>query len=324
MYSGKKWLLASACIVLQTLLYAGPVRCEFIDRTVAVVNGEIILYSDIQAQILLLKKVMPDLKIDDPEQKAKIERDVLTQLIRQRLTEQEVKRLKITVPNAEVDASVENVKKQNQVTQEQFEYVLKQNGQTLEKFREGIKKELERGRLLERVLKAKTVITDQQIEAALRGETGDKAVSKNKVRLGIILLPADEKKGGYQAAEKTGREILDKLKGGADFRKLAREHSKGPAAQEGGDIGFISTDDLAPAVSAAVSGLQKDQVSNLVRAEGGYYILKVFDIDQEKQNKSDPMVREKVRRELFQKEVDRKFDEWVRDLEAKSFIQISL
>ncbi len=314
-------------ILLAFVLFCAPLPCvaadsTVLDRTVAIVNGEIILYSEILEQEKWMEKFAPDIKLSDPETKAKVEKEILSQMIRQKLTEQEVKRMKINISNAEVDEQLEQVMRENRLSKYQFEATLKESGQTIEKFRDGIKKELERNRLIERMLRSKTVITDAQVDAFLKSDSGLVA-GEEKIRLGIIFLPVDS---AHPAAEveKTGLEISEKLKAGGDFRQFARQYSKGPAVQEGGDIGFLSHEELSPGLAGAVKDLKKGEMTGLVKGSNGYYILKVFDIDQQKLSKSDPSAREKVRKELYQKELNRKFDEWVRNLESKAFIQISL
>ena len=95
---------------------------------------------------------------------------------------------------------------------------------------------------MERVLKSKVVISDQQVEAYLKGEKGESATTSQKIHLGLIVLPVGDKFGKPEEVEKTGREILDKLKGGADFQALAKQYSKGPAAQDGGDLGYMAAE----------------------------------------------------------------------------------
>lgn len=309
--------------LLCVALSVDPARAEVIDRVVANVNGEIILYSELQDQIKVVEKIRPDVTAD-ASNRPQLERDVLTQLVRQKLTEQEVKRLKIVVTNAEVELQIARIMEQSKLTKPQLEYVLKQSGQTFEKYREGVKKDLERDRLLERTLKSKVVVTDAQVDAYLKSQGSGPVVSTETIRLGIILLPADERNIKFADAEKLGREILQKLKGGAEFRNMAIQYSKGPAAQDGGDIGYIAADELAPYISSAIKGLKRDEISGLVRGPNGYYILKVLDLGQQRKDKSDTTVREKARNDLYQKEVNRKFEEWVKNLEAKSFIQTSL
>ncbi|MGA2935784.1 MAG: SurA N-terminal domain-containing protein [Syntrophobacteraceae bacterium] len=314
----------AVCMIFAGVLSCANARAETVDRIVANVNGEIILYSELRQQIKILEKNMPTLNVADPTKKAQIEREILTQMIRQKLADMEAERLKVTVATSEVDLRVQQILEQNHSTMAQLEVSLKATGQTLDKFRAQIKKDMERERLVERVCNSKVLIGDKQIEAFLSGEKGESASTSQKVHLGLIVLPVGDKYAKPEDAEKTGREILDKLQGGADFRSLAKQYSKGPAAQDGGDVGYLAGDELAPFIAQGIHNLRKDQVSGLVQGPGGYYIIKIFDIDSKKVSKSDAALREKVRRNLYEQEVNRKFEEWVHDLESKAFIQISL
>jgi peptidyl-prolyl cis-trans isomerase SurA len=177
---------------------------------------------------------------------------------------------------------------------------------------------------VERVCKSKVLIGDKQVEAFLTGENGEYAATSQKVHLGLIVLPVGDKYAKPEEAEKTGLEILEKLKGGADFQSMAKQYSKGSTAQDGGDVGYLAADEIAPFIAQGIRNLRKDQVSGLVQGPGGYYIIKIFDIASKQVSKSDPGVREKARKTLYEQEVNRKFEEWVHDLESRAFIQISL
>ena len=319
-----KFATLTVCVIVAVALSCATARTETVDRIVANVNGEIILYSELQQEVNVLQKQTPTMDLSDPATRSKAEHDVLTQLIRQKLTDAEIERLKVVVTKPEVEATISQIAEQNHTDMAQFEQKLKANGLTMEKFREQVRKNLERNRLMERVLTSKVLITDQQVEAYLHGEDGESAITSQKVRLGLILLPVNEKSGKPAEVEKTGREILDKLKNGADFRNMAKQYSKGPAADEGGDIGYMSAEELAPYIAQGIKNLKKDEISDLVQGPGGFYILKIIDFESKKLSKSDPATREKVRRSLFDREVNRRFEEWVHDLESKAFIQISL
>jgi peptidyl-prolyl cis-trans isomerase SurA len=305
------------------LVWFGSIRAETLDRIVAVVNGDIILYSELQEQIRALTKAAPDLKMDDPALRNKVERELLQEMIRNRLTDQEIRRLKIVVTSREVDEAVDAIKQENHFTDAQFEYVIQQQGQTRDQFRQGIKKEMERSRLVERVLKSKTIITPEQVDAYLKSE--ESALSEKR-RLAILFLPYPEGASTQKVEEvdKQARDISNRLKGGADFSNLAKEYSKGPAAPEGGDLGYISVDELSPQIEAATRGLKPGETTDLLKTPAGYFILKVIDIRREKKGSLDTSAREKAQRQLLQIEMNRKFQDWVRDLESRSFIQISL
>ncbi len=303
--------------------WLGVVQAETLDRIVAVVNGDIILYSELQEQVRLLTKMSPDLKLDDPARRVQVEREVLQEMVRNHLADQEIRRLKIVVTPREIDEAVNSIKRENRFTDAQFDYMIQQQGQTREQFRQGMKKEMERSRLVDRVLKSKTIITPEQVDAYIKSE-GSGLVEKR--RLAIIFLPypegADTKK--TEEIDKLARDVMNRLKGGADFAKLAREYSKGPAAPEGGDLGFIATEELSPQIETATRGLKPGEVTELIKSPAGYFILKLVDTRREKQDSVDSNAREKAQRQLFQIEVNRKYQAWVRDLESRAFIQISL
>lgn len=316
-------LMVRLCLIIVCLVFVGVVQAETLDRIVAVVNGDIILYSELQAELRQVSQMSPDLKLDDPARRSQVERELLQQMIRDRLADQEARRLKIVVVAREVDETIESIKQENHFTDAQLDNMIQQQGQTRERFRQGIKKELERSRLVERVLKSKTIITQEQVDAYLKNEqTG----FTEKRRLAIIFLPYPEGAESQKREEvdKQARDVHNRAKGGEDFANLAKAYSKGPAAGDGGDLGYIGADELAPFIEAATRGFKPNDITELIKTPSGYFILKVVDIRREKQGTVDANTREKARRQLFQTEVNRKFMEWVRDLEARAFIQISL
>lgn len=319
--------LCRVCTILCCLLLChGTAWAEKLDRIVAVVNGDIILYSEIQDSIKKLVQNSPEVKLDDPQTKMQLEKQMLQQLIRERLTDQEVKRLKIVVTKSDVDETIERIKSENHFSDEQLDETIQKMGKTREQFREEMKKEMERSRLLERALKSKIVITNEQVDAVLKSKGGDVSETKERRRLSMIFLPVPQGSGSRETeeAERLGKELHGRLKQGADFAKLAREHSKGPAAEEGGDIGYVATDELSPFIEEATRGLARDEISRLVKTPQGFYILKVTDVKRERILSGDAGNREAARRMLYQQEMTKRFEEWARELESKAFIQISL
>ncbi len=321
--------LLPAVAMVAMLLAVAPARAETVDRIVAKVNGDVILNSEVQERLRVLEKGAPQLNLQNPENRAKVEKDVLRQMVRERLTDQEVTRLKISVQKAEVDKKVEDKKQENHLTDAQMEYVLVQEGTTLDKFRERVKQELEHQRLMERVLQSKVMITESQIdEAQQRMASGSGAGARR--HLAVIFLPVANN-GGGDALEKVdaqAKKIHEQLVAGADFAKMAREYSKGPAVNEGGDIGYMAVEDLAAPIEQVTRGLGPGQLTSVVTTSAGCYIFKVLDVEKSAAVSSvltggvNVEQREKIRRKLMQEEMGRKYDEWIRDLESKSEIEM--
>jgi len=308
------------CIAL--FLGSGVAVGETVDRIVANVNGEIILHSDIRNRIQTMEKMMKANPRITPE--AIPEREVLQQLIREKLAEAEIKRLKINVSESEVDSAIQNLKAEHRVTDAQFEQALRQEGETMKSFRNTVKKQIEQSRLMDRVLKSKIVITDEQVNAYQRTAPPPAVPTRESLRIGVIFLPSGDDGKQAQAAQKQAKEIHNRLKGGADFGRMAKEHSKGPASEEGGDVGFVELADLAPPIAAAVRKLKKNDFSEPVATPGGVYIVKLLDVRTEKADPGELDNTERLRRELYQKEVNRQYENWMKELESRAFIQITL
>lgn len=297
-------------------------RAETVDWIVAVVNDDVILNSELQRRVEDVVKAAGQLRDAAPLGPADaLRKDVLRQMIRDKLTAQEVARLKITVSESEVEEALASIQTANNVSRQQLEAMLREEGRTLEQFKKVIRQDMERARLIERVLKSKTLITDEQVQAALSREMRS---PEEERRLAVIFLSAPEAPEARQAVRLKAHEILKRIRQGENFADLARAYSQGPEAQNGGDIGTIKAKNMAPALEQATRNLEPGQVSDVLESTNGFYVLKLLDVKRPKPGAVDERVKEKVRQELFRMEVNRKYDQWIRDLEAKSYIQIHL
>jgi peptidyl-prolyl cis-trans isomerase C len=79
------------------------------------------------------------------------------------------------------------------------------------------------------------------------------------------------------ATEAEAKAILAELKGGADFAKLAKEKSKDPGATDGGDLGYFTQDQMVPEFSQVAFKLAKGQISDPVKTQFGWHIIKIED-----------------------------------------------
>lgn len=97
----------------------------------------------------------------------------------------------------------------------------------------------------------------------------------------ILIMPDEAEKNKEKAdadAKKKTEEILAKIKAGEDFGKLAKENSQDPgSAVQNGDLGYFGRGRMVPEFEEASFALGVGEVSNLVKTDYGYHIIKVND-----------------------------------------------
>jgi len=113
---------------------------------------------------------------------------------------------------------------------------------------------------------AKTALTDEALK-----QTYDEAVKsmsgQEEVRARHILVEGEDE----------AKAIIEQLKGGADFAKLAKEKSKDPGAAEGGDLGYFTKDQMVPEFADVAFKMYPGQLSNPVKTQFGWHVIKVED-----------------------------------------------
>jgi peptidyl-prolyl cis-trans isomerase C len=101
----------------------------------------------------------------------------------------------------------------------------------------------------------------------LYDESVKKLTPEKEVRARHILVDSEDK----------AKEILAKLKAGGDFVALAKENSKDPGAATGGDLGYFTKSQMVPEFAEAAFKLEKGQLSDPVKTQFGWHIIKVED-----------------------------------------------
>lgn len=98
--------------------------------------------------------------------------------------------------------------------------------------------------------------------------------------------------------EKTAKDVLQKVKAGEDFAKLAEEYSEDPgSAANGGDLGYFSTGVMTKPFEDAAYSLKVGEISDLVQSEFGYHIIKLTD---KKEVKPFDEMKDEIRKQLIQ------------------------
>jgi peptidyl-prolyl cis-trans isomerase SurA len=296
---------------------------ETCNKIIAVVNDEVITQLELEKKIKEMTGFsVGDLKRNEGSRFAETEHRILELLIDEKIAEEKVKELGITVSKGQVDATIKRIKGENHWSDEEFMTQLQREGFTLEKYQEKIRKELERMQLIEYEVRSRIIIRDEEIKAYYEQNT-KLFTSAKKVRLaGIFLLvKRPDDRGEIKQIQQKGEEILERLKRGEDFGDLAKKFSDGPGAADGGDLGMFDADQLDPQFREIIDALPEGSVSDLIPTSKGIQILKVT----EKQvGKVKPLeeVKDAIYSELYRQEINRRYAAWIKELRENSYTRI--
>jgi peptidyl-prolyl cis-trans isomerase SurA len=304
---------------------AGADTGEVVDRIVAEVNDDIItLYELNRAMEPFVRRVQGLNRPAEEERRLvyEVREKVLNQLIDQRLTDLEAQRLSITVNDAAVDNAIEEIKKRNRMTDRDLRDGLAREGLSLEDYRQQLRNQILRSRLVNREVKSKIVITEQDIRAAYEADREKYAGSKAyELRHIVVNLPAGADDAARSAARDRMATVEQELAAGAAFADLARRYSDSPLAAEGGYLGRFPVQDLSPEIQAAVEGLQAGQHTRVLTSDRGLQIFFVEGVDQ-REGRAFEDVAAEIEDRLFNEIVDQKFQSWLSELREQSHIKI--
>jgi len=94
----------------------------------------------------------------------------------------------------------------------------------------------------------------------------------------LFKVPEDAAPEKVEEVKKKAQEVLEKARGGGDFEELVREYSEGPSKDKGGDLGYFSSGQMVKPFEEAAFAMKPGDISDLVRTEFGFHIIKVEDV----------------------------------------------
>ena len=126
-------------------------------------------------------------------------------------------------------------------------------------------------------VRAQVKVDDAELKANYGQHISDYRVP-DRVKVSHILFKTEGKTPEEVATlEKTARDVLAKIKSGADFAEMAKQYSEDSTAAKGGDLGWVVRKQTVKEFEDAAFALKPGQVSDLIKTTYGFHIVKVFD-----------------------------------------------
>ncbi len=313
-----------ALCLLMGLLLAGSTTCaEQVSAIVAVVNDDIVTTLDVDKELLVMARENGLREPFNAVERTKNWMIAIKRMVDRKLVEQKIKELDIKVSEEEIRQSIEEVKKQNSMSQERLVQALAGQGLSFDQYKGQIREQLERLRLMSQEVKSKVQVTLKEVMEyyqANRSKYGEQELYK--ARHILFTIPKDASDTDREKVHAKAAKVLLEARGGSDFAELAKKYSEEPnASKDGGELGSFKKGDLLPEMESVVLKLNPGEISDPLLTKGGLHIIKL-----EKKFLGDikPFddVKGEIEEMLYRQKSEARFGQWVEELRKNAAIDM--
>ena len=299
---------------------SGQAKEVMVDGIAAQVGSEIVLLSEVDE---LSRPVEERMRAGGmgPSEIQSMKGDALERLIESKLIESVVTRLELQATAAEIDAAIAGIAQDNGLTVEQLQTSVQSHGLTLEEYRDKLKGEIERSKVINTMVRARIRVEPEEVRKAYEKRFGDqKQRAGEEVHLRHILVAAG---GASQRNVATACSIASdaekKIKDGElTFDETARRVTDmNPEA--GGELGWMHTDDLAPWMSKALVNMKPGDVSGVIETGFGCNILELVE-RRDYQIVTFADAEPTLTAELTRRKMDKEYLDWLQTLRKQTYI----
>jgi len=260
---------------------------ETLDKIVATVDDEVILLSAVVQDVQLFL-MQTGSKVDSLQYRQLMDQS-LDNMINEKILLAKARRDQIEIGQDELDAALDHHIEglvQQAGGQTEFQRQLDNEGMDLRELRKRLTDPMKDQLMVQHVVEKVTFgleVGEQEAREFFEANKSDPEtipLRPEAVRISHLLIipkPAPE----VEAALRVGwKAALDSLDAGMEFSDAAKAFSKGPAAEQGGDLGWIDIQDIAqPLLQETLMGLQPGEIARDVMTETGLHILKMIERD---------------------------------------------
>ena len=277
------------------------------NETAAKVNGKIITMQDVDRAVKLQSQGQ-ETKMS-PLELASARLQVLQSLVEREVMFQKAEKEQSVPSEEEVTVDINKQKTESGKSADQIDKDMKSQGMTEAALRDQVKKDIAIRKLVEKITGKIEPPKDSEIEAFYNGNK-EAFVKKRGVKLAAIIIDPTNSGAGDQTIDEQSavlkaNEVVKKLQGGQDFAAVAREYSEDQSKLQGGDLGYLSEDDMKQAFPeqtvAALMNAQL-QIGGIIssRSQGKLFILKLQDRSDKDEavTLEGPGIREQVQKQL--------------------------
>lgn len=247
-----------------------------VDRIVAVVNSDVITRTELRQRVEQVTRQLTRQGTPLPPADV-LERQVLERQIIERLQLQLASETSLRVDDVALERAIARIADNNRLSPADFRKALEKDGISWERFREEVRNEMLLGRVREREVDSRIVVSDAEVANYL-ANPDHAAAGQDEFNLAHILFRAPEGASPEQLARLRAKaeEVAARVARGEAFDKLAASYSDAPDALSGGNLGWRSAERLPGLFAEAVASLKPGETTPILRSAAGFHLIKVL------------------------------------------------
>jgi peptidyl-prolyl cis-trans isomerase SurA len=307
-----------------TLLATQSVCAEVVDRVVAKVNGEIITLSTVEERVAVAKQQLKAAGNPSKLTEKEIVKKTLNSIIEEKLQLQEANKSGLEVDDESVENAFKDIRKRNNITEEQMKEMLEAEGRTMEQYKEVIRDQILVTKVVQFRMGKSANSTPKQIKRYYYDHQKEYWQPRQPfVRHILFIVDENASPEKRQLKKIKINEILRQIRAGNDFSEMAIKYSEDVTASSGGEIGLLKKGILVPEFEEVAFSLKPGEISDVVESRYGYHIIKV---DRVIPGKAKPLdeVKEQIEQVLQFKNRQERYQKWMDEAKSGAMIQTTL
>ncbi len=307
-----------AVLLIATLLATTSPAEEVLDGIAAVVNGDVITFSQVRELIgpreLTLREALKGQELMDKVKELRI--SAVNELIDRQLVLQEFEKNKFAIPDFVINDHINTIIRE-QFGNDRLAFIraLQAQGFTIQRFRKLETDKMIVQAMRSRSVKVNPILSPAQIEGYYSAHRVDYS-TPDQVKLRMIVMHNDS-----SDTKRTLAEIRSKIENGQDFAKMAQMYSEDSSKSRGGDWGWIDRKTLNETLTTAAFALKAGSVSKVLVVGDSYYLL-YAEARKNGASKSLASIHDEVANKLVESQRQEAQQKWIRTLRSKAFVKI--
>src|SRR5258706_3854318 len=271
----RNWIVILA--LLAACLAPAAQAVTLVDRIVAVVNKEVITYSELNEAVGMAERQMRRQGTPSPE-RAVLERQMLERLILDKAQLQLARETGIRIDELQLDRAVERVAQTNNMTLADFRRALEADGVVFDSWRNDVRQQMMMARLREREVENRVQVSDCEVDLFLDQQKAHPDGAEYNLAHILVRIPEQASPERIRQARERAEQALAEAKGGAPFARVAASFSDAPDALQGGALGWRSHDRLPELFAEVLSQMKPGDVNGPLRSPAGFHIVQLVDL----------------------------------------------